>query len=188
MNARGSNYKHGLSRTPEYRAWQTMRLRCLEPSNPAYPAYGGRGITVCERWKYSPEAFVEDMGQKPSPEYELDRIDNDGPYAPGNCRWVPRTINCRNRRSTHRITLGHGDDTRSLAAWCDALGMPRDTVRKRLAAGWPPEEAFSVPVRRKAPDGQRSDQGECADCGKPGVYGERCKSCENAARWRRGTY
>lgn len=186
MGKGDSNYKHGLSRTPEYRAWQTMRLRCLEPSNPAYPAYGGRGITVCDRWKDSPDAFVEDMGQKPSPEYELDRIDNDGPYAPENCRWVPRTVNSRNRRSNVWISLG--GESRTLAEWCERLDMPRDTIRKRLAAGWPPEEVFSVPVRRKAPKGERSDQHQCADCGKPGVYGQRCKSCENKARWQRGTY
>lgn len=178
--------KHGLSRTPEYRAWQTMRLRCLDPSNPAYPRYGGRGITVCDRWRDSVEAFYEDMGQKPAPEYELDRIENDGHYEPGNCRWVPRSINSRNRRSN--VWIGLGGESRTLAEWCELLGMPRDTVRKRLAAGWPPEEAFSVPVRRKAQKGDSSDQGNCADCGKAGVYGKRCKSCENRARWKRGTY
>lgn len=62
---------HGLSYTPEYRAWQTMRLRCIEPTNAAYPSYGGRSITVCAGWLDSVTAFVRDMGQKPSPKHEL---------------------------------------------------------------------------------------------------------------------
>lgn len=84
--------KHGLSYTPEYRAWQTMRLRCTNPANAAFPGYGGRGIRVCERWLQSVEAFIADMGPKPSPKHELDRIDNDGHYEPGNCRWVLRKV------------------------------------------------------------------------------------------------
>ena len=91
--------KHGLSYAPECRAWQTMRLRCTVPTNPRYADYGGRGIKVCERWLSSPQAFIDDMGPKPSPKHELDRIDNDRGYEPGNCRWATRKENDRNRRS-----------------------------------------------------------------------------------------
>jgi len=143
--------KHGLSYTPEYRAWQTMRLRCTEPANAAYPNYGGRGISVCDRWLNSPQAFIDDMGPKPSPKHELDRIDNDGNYEPGNCRWATRKVNDRNRRSNLRLEFR--GETLTLIDWCERLSLPKDTVSKRLHGGWSVEEALTTPVRAKAPNG-----------------------------------
>lgn len=140
---------HGYSYTSEYRAWQTMRLRCTVPENPAWPDYGGRGITVCDRWLNSVENFIADMGRKPSPKHELDREDNDRGYDPDNCRWVTRAVNDRNRRSNRRITLD--GVTRTLAEWCEVRQLPRDTVWKRLAAGWSEGEALSAPVQRRGP-------------------------------------
>lgn len=144
--------KHGLSYTSEYRAWQTMRLRCTEPTNPAYASYGGRGITVCERWLNSPSNFLADMGPKPSPAHELDRYpDNNGNYEPGNCRWATRAENDRNRRSNRLLTFR--GETQALAEWCERMKLPRDTVRKRLESGWSVDEALTTPVRPKAPNG-----------------------------------
>jgi hypothetical protein len=142
---------HGLSYTPEYRAWQTARLRCTEPTNHAYANYGGRGIRMCARWLEGPAAFVADMGRKPSPKHELDRRDNNGHYEPGNCRWVMRKENDRNRRSNRLIEFNGA--TRSMAEWCELLGLPRDTVRKRLDAGWSVSLALASRVRQKAPNG-----------------------------------
>ncbi len=147
------NASHRLSYTPEYRAWQQMRLRCLDPKHAAYPGYGGRGITVCERWKDSPTTFLADMGPKPSSAHELDRIDNDGNYEPGNCRWVLRKENDRNRRSNRWLTIE--GERRTLAEWCERRGLPRDTVRKRLEAGWTAEKALATPIRPKAPSRTR---------------------------------
>lgn len=145
--------KHGLSRTPEYRAWQTMRLRCTVPTNPAYHDYGGRGITVCDRWLNSVETFVADMGPKPTPNHELDRIDNSKGYSPENCRWVTRDVNSRNRRSNHWVTW-RGRRMTVIEA-IELSGVNEHAAHKRLAAGWSVEKTFETPVRRKAKNGQR---------------------------------
>lgn len=174
---------HGLSYTSEYRAWQTMRLRCTEPTNPAYVNYGGRGIRVCERWLNSVEAFFSDMGPKPSPQHELDRYpDNNGNYEAGNCRWATRSENDRNRRNNRLIEFC--GETLPLVAWAEIYGIGKDTLRKRLNAGWPISEALTVPAREKAPNGQaKSPLHKCVDCLKL-VVRTRCKSCENRRRTR----
>jgi hypothetical protein len=92
---------HGLSRTPEYTAWMAMKRRC---GNPGRPDYTGRGIKVCAEWKDSFEAFLEHMGPKPSPSHSLDRINNDGNYEPGNCRWATRSVQNANQRPRRQTT------------------------------------------------------------------------------------
>lgn len=91
---------HGLARTAEYPIWKTMIQRCYDKNSIGYHRYGGRGITVCDTWKSNFPAFYNDMGPRPKPNYQIDRIDNDGNYEPGNCRWVHATINGRNRKQT----------------------------------------------------------------------------------------
>lgn len=82
----------------EYRAWIKLRNRCNNPKNPQYEDYGGRGIYVCARWA-SFTCFIADMGPKPSPAHSIDRVNNNGPYIPGNCRWADKTTQVRNRRA-----------------------------------------------------------------------------------------
>lgn len=89
--------KHGLNKTPEHRAWVEMKRRCLDENRPAYKNYGGRGITFCNEWLEFTK-FIADMGSKPSPDYSLDRIDNDLGYYPENCRWADRKTQSRNQR------------------------------------------------------------------------------------------
>ena len=82
--------------SPEYRTWQMMRNRCLNPNAQDYEYYGGRGITICDQWSTF-DGFLADMGRRPAPEYTLDRINSDGDYGPSNCRWATRKEQSRNR-------------------------------------------------------------------------------------------
>lgn len=174
--------RHGLSYTAEYRAWQTMRLRCNNPRNRAYPSYGGRGIKVCDRWLNSVEAFLADMGPKPSPAHEIDRRDNDGDYTPDNCRWTTRKINDRNRRNNRHIEIN--GETLTLVEWSERYAVRSETISERIDRGWLPELAVTTPARRKLPKGQRQCYTHpCSACGSP-TQGARCRSCENRSRAR----
>jgi hypothetical protein len=105
-NSRRVNLKHGMRRSPEYTSWTAMKMRCLVPSNKDYPRWGGRGVTVCGRWRDSFEDFLADMGPKPSPRHTLDRWpNNDGNYEPGNCRWATPKEQALNRRA--RVNRRH---------------------------------------------------------------------------------
>lgn len=99
---RNGNYKHGKSSTPEWKAWVAMRRRCYDNKQPGWADYGGRGISVCSRWLGEDgfENFLADMGEKPTPKHQLDRIDVNKDYSPDNCRWVTKAEQNRNQRKT----------------------------------------------------------------------------------------
>lgn len=99
------NTKHGMSRHPLYRTWSGIITRCYNKNDPSYVDYGGRGVEVCDRWLESFENFYRDMGEKPSAEYQIDRMDNDGPYSPENCHWVEPRVNQQNKRNSLVVTL-----------------------------------------------------------------------------------
>jgi hypothetical protein len=84
--------------TDEYRIWAGMVKRCTNPRSSSYRSYGGRGIAICDRWRTSFSAFFADMGRRPSKLHSIDRINNDGNYEPGNCRWATRDVQAANKR------------------------------------------------------------------------------------------
>src|ERR1043165_1579259 len=109
-NIKGKGWRrtHGLSGTPEYKAWWAAVDRCTNENNPEYDNYGGRGITVCDRWLDEDKGllnFIEDMGKRPDRKLSLDRTDNDGPYSKENWRWVDKKTQGRNRRTLLLLEL-----------------------------------------------------------------------------------
>lgn len=140
---------HRRSNCPEYRSWYAMRQRCGNPRNVAYANYGGRGITVCERWQHSFQAFLSDMGDKPTPAHSLDRVDNDGNYEPGNVVWASKHRQSRNKRTNRMLTFN--GKTQTLEDWANELGLCHATIHRRLKDGWDLHDAFQPAhmLRRK---------------------------------------
>lgn len=139
------NLKHGMSSTSVYKAWAEMRRRCENPKSHAWPDYGGRGISVCERWR-SFENFLSDMGPRPTGT-TLDRYpNNDGNYEPGNCRWATDSQQARNKR-TNALYTAFGE-TKTCVEWAEdpRCVVPADTVKCRLYRGWSVEDAVSLPA------------------------------------------
>lgn len=125
---------HGLTKSREYRIYCLMKGRCRNPNTPGYKNYGGRGIKVCDRWINSFENFLADIGNSPSNEYSLDRINNDGNYEPGNCRWATRKQQTNNKRGNSIIE--HNGIKLTVAQWAEKLNMNPDLIYRRLYRGW----------------------------------------------------
>ena len=140
--------QHRMCHTPIYHIWLGMKKRCFNPNNPKYADYGQRGITVCERWKNSFNAFYQDMGDQPQG-CSLDRINNGGDYTPENCRWADAQQQANNRRG-NRVVIFR-DEAKTLTEWSVIVGVNPSTLANRLTKGWPIEKAFAEPVVKYAP-------------------------------------
>lgn len=139
--ASGTVKTHGMAKSPTYKSWASMKNRCT-PNARQYARYGGRGISVCEKWADSFEAFYEDMGERP-PGTTLDRIDNDRGYEPGNCRWASPTEQQRNRAIAVLVT--YKGQTKTLHEWSKIVGISWTVLKYRMYAGWTTEEMLEMP-------------------------------------------
>lgn len=148
----------GNGRSPEYVCWGNIKIRCYKPNAIGYHIYGGRGIRMCERWRNSFEAFLEDMGLRPSPKHSIDRRDNDGHYSCGgcdeclakgwlaNCRWLTKKQQCRN--TSHNSTLTINGISKTMAEWGDVLDISPSLLSDRHQLGWSDERVLTQPIRK----------------------------------------
>lgn len=140
--------KHGMSKTPEYCAWNSLRSRCYTKHNPKYPDYGGRGIRVCARW-LEPNGqgflnFLADMGKRPSKRHSIERKGNNGDYEPGNCEWATKEKQANNtRRNAYVEWKGR---TQSLSDWARETGIPVTALYGRKNLGWSIDKMLTTPV------------------------------------------
>lgn len=121
-----------LKGIPEHYIFRTMIARCENPDVPCYPRYGGRGIVVAPVWRNDFWKFYADMGPRPSPKYQIDRIDNDGPYAPDNCRWATRIEQVNNRRNTRRVVFGGKEMPLTDAVRASGTSIHEETIANRM--------------------------------------------------------
>lgn len=146
---------HGMSAGKSiYRIWANIKSRCTNPNHPRYKDYGGRGITLCERWR-SFTCFYSDVGDHPIG-LTLDRVDNNGGYEPNNVRWVTKADNNRNSRRCVMVELN--GTSKPINVWCREFGVPYTTFKQRRSRGWDLVRAVSTPPdqkrkRKTAPSG-----------------------------------
>jgi len=144
-----SNTTHGDTKggeqSTEFTSWRLMLDRCKNPHNNRYRIYGGRGISVCERWVHSFENFLADMGRKPSPNHSIDRYpNNDGNYESGNCRWATREEQARNTHANVWLTVD--GVSMILDDWAKTTGIASETIAARIARGWTVDRAVKQPL------------------------------------------
>lgn len=138
---------HGMTHTPTFKSWESMKQRCLNAGSADYPRYGGRGISVHAPWIDSFDTFFRDMGQRPKGT-SLDRIDVNGDYTPSNCQWSTRSKQQRNKSNQVQVTAF--GKTQTAGIWELETGVPSKVILWRVAHGWSPENAVSVPKRNKS--------------------------------------
>lgn len=138
------NVSHRMSRTRVYRLWCDMHTRASNPRFKQFSDYGGRGISVSERW-HTFESFFEDMGQPPTVNHSIERRDNNLGYSPENCYWATKKQQARNTRANRRITIN--GETRCIAEWAEQYRISARLVYERLNRGWTPEQAVGLVVK-----------------------------------------
>lgn len=138
--------KHGMKRTSEYNSWVSMKMRCLNPKNPSYKNYGGRGIKICDEWINSFEKFYADMGSKPTPQHSIDRIDVNGGYCFSNCKWSTAKEQSVNKRNS--ISVSIGGVTKPIEQWAKEIGISRVGLEWRIRKNYSESEMLKKPQKR----------------------------------------
>ena len=128
----------------EFRSWSAAKSRCYDASFSSFKHYGGRGIRMADEWRHNYAAFLSDMGRCPEG-YSLDRIDTNGDYAPGNCRWATKIQQMNNTRTNRHLT--YQGKRQTVAEWSRELGWPVHTLKRRVLLGWSDERALTQPIR-----------------------------------------
>ena len=144
------NKSHGRSKTPEYRTWIQMLVRCRNVKYKSYHRYGGRGIKVCDQWANDFMTFLKDVGPKPSSKHTLDRIDSNGDYEPGNIQWATQKQQHNNRTDNRIVTVEGVPMTVAEAA--EKYNVPHVRIRNRLNYGWAGEAAVLIPLQGRRLD------------------------------------
>jgi len=142
---RGKQERHGRRGSPEYMVWMDMKRRCYQPHRKEYVFYGARGIVMCDSWKSSFVAFFEDMGERPSPKHQIDRVDVNGNYCKENCRWATPMENSNNKRNNVILTLNGRSMT--ISQWAREMNVFKMTLVKRKNRGWTDEEILTKPLK-----------------------------------------
>lgn len=145
---------HGMTRTPIYKIWRGMIRRCENPQHKHYKEYGGRGVKVCSRWHIF-ENWYADLGERPSPKHTLERIDNNGDYEPGNCKWATRKEQQNNTRRNHLIEFN--GEIKNLKQWSEILGINYTTLKMRICQyKWPIAKALTTRTKVRRMEGRES--------------------------------
>lgn len=132
---------------PEFRSWRAMIDRCTRKAHVGFHRYGGRGITICERWMKSFASFYADMGQMSGPGLSLDRINPNGNYEPGNCRWATKQQQSRN--TSRSVSLTFGGVTAHVMCWAELTGISRSVLARRKGLGWSDERTLTTAVKAR---------------------------------------
>lgn len=130
----------GKNWSATYTVWHGMIQRCTNPNNPSWKNYGGRGITICDRWRFSFESFFSDMGERPAG-HSIERVNRNGPYQKDNCIWADNIQQARNRGNNRPLTFN--GKTQTLAEWAEETSIPYFTLHTRLRRGWSIEQTLT---------------------------------------------
>lgn len=139
-------FKHGKSKSKAYSSWSGIIQRTTNEKDKRFKDYGGRGIEVCERWRTF-ENFLADIGEPPSPQHSVDRINNNGNYEPSNCRWATPKEQANNKKDTILIT--YNGETKNIFEWADSLNIKHHTLYYRYLRGWPIEKIMTQKLQNK---------------------------------------
>lgn len=137
--------KHGLYGSRLYRVWADIKKRCLNSKHHSFKDYGGRGIILCNEWKEYLPFYNWAMANGYQENLTIERIENNGNYEPGNCKWIPQSEQGKNTRANKIIT--YNEQSKPLCTWAKELGIKYDVLQLRLSRGWSIERAFNTPLQ-----------------------------------------